>query len=54
MYAERKQWPLRVLHVDVHFKVEGKEGSIERVLSFEGELDDEQRARWRTSPSVRL
>ena len=45
MYAERKQWPLRAVHVDVHFKREGKDGAIARVLSFEGELDDEQRAR---------
>lgn len=45
MYAERKGWPLRAVHVDVHFKLEGKEGAIERVLSFEGELDDEQRTR---------
>jgi len=45
MYAERKQWPLRALHVDVRFRLEGKEGAIARVLSFEGELDDEQRAR---------
>jgi putative redox protein len=45
MYAERKQWPLRAVHVDVHFKREGKDGAIARVLSFEGDLDDEQRAR---------
>lgn len=45
MYAERKEWPLRALHVDVHFKREGEKGSIARVLSFEGELNDEQRAR---------
>ncbi len=45
MYAERKGWPLRAVHVDVQFKLEGKEGAIARVLSFEGELDDEQRAR---------
>ena len=45
MYAERKEWPLRALHVDVHFKREGEKGSITRVLSFEGELNDEQRAR---------
>ena len=45
MYAERKQWPLREVHVDVLFKQEGKEGAIARVLNFEGELDDAQRAR---------
>jgi len=45
MYAERKQWPLRAVQVDVRFTREGGEGAIARVLSFEGELDDEQRAR---------
>ena len=45
MYAERKQWPLRALHVDVRFRRQGQEGAIARVLSFEGELDDDQRAR---------
>ena len=45
MYAERKQWPLRALNVDVRFKLEGKQGGIARTLSFQGELDNEQRAR---------
>lgn len=45
MYAERKQWPLRALNVDVRFKLEGKQGGIARTLSFERELDNEQRAR---------
>ena len=33
------------MHVDVHFMQEGKKGAIARVLSFEGELDDEKHAR---------
>ena len=41
----RKHWPLRALYVDVRFRLEGNKGAIVRVLSFEGELDDEQRAR---------
>ena len=41
MYAERKQWPLNAVQVDVHFK----EGAITRVLNLEGALNDEQRAR---------
>jgi putative redox protein len=45
MYAERKAWPLRGVHVDVRFSGTGKEGAIARVLSFEGELSQEQRAR---------
>jgi putative redox protein len=45
MYAVRKAWPLRAVHVDVRFSGTGKEGAITRVLSFEGELSQEQRAR---------
>jgi len=45
MYAERKAWPLRAVDVDVRFKGQGKEGAIARVLRFEGELDEAQRAR---------
>ena len=45
MYAERKGWPLRGLHVDVRFERIGGEGAIARVLSFEGELNNDQRAR---------
>lgn len=41
MYAERKQWLLSAVQVDVHFK----DGAITRVLDFEGELDKEQRER---------
>jgi putative redox protein len=44
MYAERKKWPLRGMHVDVRYTQEGKKGAIARVLTFEGELDGEQRA----------
>jgi putative redox protein len=45
MYAERKAWPLRSVQVDVRFSRTGKEGAIARVLSFDGELTQEQRAR---------
>ena len=45
MYAERKAWPLRGLQVDVRFSGTGKEGAIARILSFDGELSQEQRAR---------
>ena len=41
MYAERKQWPLSAVQVDVHFK----DGAITRVLDFEGELNEEERTR---------
>jgi putative redox protein len=44
MYAERKAWPLRGVQVDVRFSRTGKEGAIARVLSFDGELTQEQRA----------
>ena len=45
MYAERKQWPLRGVQVDVRFSGTGKEGAIARLLTFEGDLSQEQRAR---------
>jgi putative redox protein len=45
MYAARKEWPLRSVHVGVRFMREGKDSAIARVVSFEGELDEEQRAR---------
>ena len=45
MYAERKGWPLRGLHVDVRFERKDGEGAIARVLSFEGELNNDQRGR---------
>jgi putative redox protein len=45
MYAQRKAWPLRSVQVDVRFSGTGKEGAIARVLSFDGELSQDQRAR---------
>lgn len=45
MYAERKQWPLRGVNVEAHFKKTGDEELIDRVLKFDGDLDDQQRAR---------
>jgi len=45
MYAERKAWPLRGVQVDVRFSGTGKDGAIARVLKFDGDLREEQRAR---------
>jgi putative redox protein len=45
MYAERKEWPLRGVNVEAHFKKTGDEELIDRVLKFDGNLDDQQRAR---------
>ena len=45
MYAERKAWPLRGVQVDSHFSGTGKDGAITRVLRFDGDLSQEQRAR---------
>jgi len=45
MYAERKARPLRGVQVDLHFSGNGKDGAIARVLSFDGDLSEEQRAR---------
>jgi putative redox protein len=45
MYAQRKDWALRAVHVDVLLKIEGQEHRITRRLRFDGSLDEAQRAR---------
>ncbi len=45
MYADRKQWPVTAVHVDVHYVREGDKQHIDRVLAIEGNLDDEQNKR---------
>ena len=46
MYAQRKEWALRAVRVDVQLDYQGKSPrSIIRKLRLEGELDDAQRAR---------
>lgn len=45
MYAGKKEWPLEAVHVDLHFVREGDRQRIDRVLRFEGALDEAQRAR---------
>lgn len=45
MYAQRKEWTLRGVHVEVLLQVEGKEHRITRRLRLEGDLDEAQRAR---------
>lgn len=46
MYAQRKEWPLRAVHVDVRLQFEGKQPrSVTRRLRLTGDLDEPQRAR---------
>jgi len=45
MYAERKDWPLTGLAVDLEYYRDDTAFRIERVLHIEGDLDPEQRAR---------
>jgi putative redox protein len=45
MYAQRKGRPLRATHVDADLKWQDKKGVLARTLRFEGELNDDQRAR---------
>lgn len=45
MYADRKQWPVKAVHADIHFVREGDKSHIDRVLSIEGPLDAEQKKR---------
>ena len=45
MYAQRKDWQLRSVHVDVHLELHGENRTMTRKLRLEGELDQAQRAR---------
>ena len=45
MYADRKQWDLKSLTVNVSFVREDEGERIERTLRLEGDLSDEQRLR---------
>jgi putative redox protein len=46
MYAERKSWPLEAAHVAVtSTRAPDKTLSIERILTFEGVLSEEQKTR---------
>ena len=46
MYAQRKEWPLQAVHVDVRMEVAGTERhSVTRRLRLTGDLDEAQRAR---------
>jgi putative redox protein len=45
MYADRKEWKVRAIAVDLHFIRENKEERIERKITLDGGLSDEQRAR---------
>jgi putative redox protein len=45
MYAQRKQWPLADVHVDLSMDVTSEGTTIRRNIRLEGELSDEQRTR---------
>jgi putative redox protein len=45
MYAKRKGWPLRALHVDVDLVQDERETAMTRSVTLEGDLDSQQRAR---------
>lgn len=45
MYADRKQWQVTAVHADIHFVREGDKQRIDRVLTIEGAVDDEQKKR---------
>ncbi|MDE8654670.1 OsmC family protein [Novosphingobium album (ex Liu et al. 2023)] len=45
MYAARKGWDLRQAHVELRFIREGEASRIERVITLEGDLSEEQRGR---------
>jgi putative redox protein len=45
MYAERKEWPLEALEVELAYLTSGDAMRIDRRLKVEGPLDEAQRAR---------
>ncbi|HTW35337.1 MAG TPA: OsmC family protein [Rhizomicrobium sp.] len=45
MYADRKEWTVRAIAVDLHIVREDKAERIERRITLDGELNEEQRAR---------
>lgn len=45
MYADRKEWNVTSISVDLRFVREGKVERIERKIALDGDLSDEQRAR---------
>ena len=47
MYADRKRWPLARATVELHFTRDAeKNEKIDRILHLEGDLSEEQRARF--------
>ena len=45
MYAQRKAWPLEAIKLELRYELEGERAWIERLVTLEGALDAEQRAR---------
>jgi len=45
MYVDRKGWSIHAIGVDLHFVRKDKEEHIERTVTLDGELSEEQRAR---------
>ena len=45
MYAKRKDWQLRSVHVDVYLELQGQKRAVTRKLRLDGDLDQTQRAR---------
>ncbi|HSC54602.1 MAG TPA: OsmC family protein [Phnomibacter sp.] len=45
MYADRKEWPLEKIEVDVEFEREGAVSKFTKRVRFTGNLDEEQQQR---------
>lgn len=48
MYAQRKQWPLQAVQIELRLNPGGKPASgndLERIITLQGPLTDSQRAR---------
>jgi putative redox protein len=45
MYADRKQWPVQTISVDLRYRKEGERGRVDRTIEVAGDLSPEQRTR---------
>ena len=49
MYADRKQWPVQSVTVDLRYRKEGERGHIDRTISIAGDVQRSSVRAWRRS-----
>jgi len=52
MHAQRKDWTLRSVHVDVHLEVHGQDRALIRKCASRAILTRRSARDWQTSPSA--